>query len=298
MMEGVYMTTPVPLWLCDPKTGPPTSCSLQDTHCTAKEGWIVDCHTLLGSVQAEEIPSPERFPGELWLLRSEKGRNSCPGHGSSQLCCPIWNAPSSAMWSDAGALPMSCPPPWGKCSPELGGVGCCRKEPHGSCSCICSHLPYPRSWRGRTGCRDTWWVLHLKARGGCPFGGRIRPHMRQISSITTGICPLTGKSNPCRFGEGYTPRSATRSPLSEVTAGNYLPWLSSWGGALWVPIPGHNPGIITTAPVWTLQTIWLPPRIQELWVNTMLFLSLTSNSTASWSPEKWLEMHWSSPRIE
>ena len=33
----------------------------------------------------------------------------------------------------------------------------------------------------------------------CPFRGRIRPHMGQTSSNTTGIRPLTGELNPCGF---------------------------------------------------------------------------------------------------
>ena len=72
---------------------------------------------------------PKRFPGELWLLRSEEGRDSCPGCGSSELCCAIWNASRSAMWSGAGGLPMSWPPHWGWQSPELEDVACCRKDP-------------------------------------------------------------------------------------------------------------------------------------------------------------------------
>ena len=96
--------------LCNPRTGPPTIHGLLDTHHTSKEGWMVDCPTLTGSVGAEEIPSPQRFLGELQLLRSEEGRNSCPGHGSSGLGCMIWNAPMSVMWNGAGTPPMSCSP--------------------------------------------------------------------------------------------------------------------------------------------------------------------------------------------
>ena len=122
--------------------------------------------------------------------------------------------------------------------------------------------PHPRSWRGETGHTDSQGVLHFWARGGCPLGGRIRPHMGRISSITTGICLFAGELNPCRFGEGYTPRSATRHPLSGVTTGNYLQWPSGWGDVLSLPIPDDNPGIITTTPGQTLQTIWLPSKDQ------------------------------------
>ena len=172
----------------------------------------------------------------------------------------------------------------------------CRKGPLGSY--ICSCLRYPRSWRGRTGCSDTWGVLCFRARGGCPFRGRIRPYMGQISSHTTGICPLSDKSNPCRLGKGYTPRTTTRSPLSGVTAGNYLPWPSGWGGALWVPILGDNPGIITTTPVQILQTNWLPSKDPGT-VNEHNALPVTHEWLhCSLITEKWPEMLFSSSRME
>ena len=187
------------------------------------------------------------------------------------------------MWIGAGALPMSCAPPWGRQSPEVGDVGCCRKGLHGYC--ICSHLPYFISWRGRTDHTDTWGVLFFRARGSCSFRGRIRPCTGQISGNTTGICLFTVESNPCRLGEGYTSQVTTRSPLSGITAGRYFPWLCGWGGALQVPIPGDIPDIVTTVPVWTLWTIWLPSKDLRMWVNTMLFLSLISDSTVPW-PQK------------
>ena len=219
---------------------------------------------------------PQKISREPWLLKSKEGRNSCPGCGSSVLHCVIWNAPRSAMWSGAGAPLMSCPPHWGRWFPELGDVGCCRKGSCGSC------LPTPDPEEEEQAIQIPKESCTSDQEDSCPFRGRIRPCMRQISSHTTGICPLMGESNPCRFGKGYTLRSTTRPPLPGVTSGNYLPWPSSQGGALWVPIHGDNPAFIKTTPVWTLWTIWLPPRIYELWVNTILFLSLMSDSTTPW----------------
>ena len=104
------MPTPVPQWLPNPKTSPTTSHSLPTTHHTAKEGGLVDHFTLSGSIGAEEIPSSKGFPWQPWLPGSEKGRNSYPDCASSELCCLIWNAHGSAMWSGVGAPPMFCPP--------------------------------------------------------------------------------------------------------------------------------------------------------------------------------------------
>ena len=127
------------------------------------------------------------------------------------------------MWSGAGALPMSCPPPWGRQPPEIGDVEGVREGPHGSWPwpCPCSLLPYLRS-RRRRGHTDTQGVLHFGARGDSPFGGRIGPHTGQISSKTTRIFLLMANLNPCRFGKAYTTRIMTRPPLTGVTTCNYI----------------------------------------------------------------------------
>ena len=180
---------------------------------------MVDHLTLPGCIGMKEITSPKRFPREPWLLRSEKGGDSYPGSGSSELHYVIRNSPRSAMWSGAGPPPISCTPHWGRLCPELGDVGCCGKEPYGSYSCICSLLPYSRSW-GRTSHTYTQGVLCFGARRGCVFGGRTNTLMGLISIKTTRICLLTSESNLCWFSKGYTPRSATRPPLSGVTTGD------------------------------------------------------------------------------
>ena len=141
-------------------------------------------------------------------------------------------------------------------------------------------LPYSRSWGGRIGHTNTWGVLHFWARGGCPFGGRIRPCTGQISHKTTRFYPLTGESNPCRFSEGITPRSTARPLLSGVTSG-----IHTHG-----PMAGevhykYQSCVITQV---SLQLPLFepfkpsdsPPRIQELWGNTTLFLLLMSDFTA------------------
>ena len=63
MMEGVSMPTPVPQWLPNPKTSLLTGCGLLATHCTAKEGWMVDCPTLSGNIGVEIIPPQKNFHG-------------------------------------------------------------------------------------------------------------------------------------------------------------------------------------------------------------------------------------------
>ena len=126
---------------------------------------------------------------------------------------------------------------------------------------------------------NTWGVLHFGARGGCLFGGRTNPHTGLISSKTTRICPLAGNSNPCQFSKSYTPRSTTGPLLSGVTTGYHIPWPHNWGGALWVSVLGDNAASLQLALFEPSNPSDSPPRIQELWVNTMFSLLLMSNST-------------------
>ena len=256
VVKRILIPTPLSLWSCDPETGPSTGHSLLDTHHTDRERWMVDHSTLPGGIGMEDVPSPKIFSREPQLLGSEEGGDSHPGNGPSELCFSFGNAPGSVMLGSSGALPMSGTPYGGRLSPKIGDVRCSRKGLHGSSSCLYSLLPYSRSG-GRTGCTDTQGDLHFTARGGHLFRGRTKPCMEPIPRKTTRICPLTGSSNSCQRRKGYTPRSTTGSLLPEVTTGNHIPWKSSQGGALWIPILGDNTGFIATNPVWAFQIIWL-----------------------------------------
>ena len=203
MVEGILMPTPAPWWLPNPKSGPPASHVLAGTHCTTRGGWLVDHPTMSGGIGAEETPSLEGFPWNLWLLGSEEGKNDHPGRGSPELCGLIGNAPRSPMWSGAGAPPMSCPP-GRRLSPEPRDARCCWGA-HGSCSHKYSCFPYSRAWRGGIdNPKGPWGKLCFRARGSCPFGGKTWPYVGKIPINNTGICPLTYKTNPCRFGRGHT----------------------------------------------------------------------------------------------
>ena len=201
-----------------------TSHSLLDTPCTAKEGWMVACLTLSGSIGVEEIPSPKRFPGESWLPRSEKGRNNCSGHGSSELCCPIYNAPGSAFWSSPGALSMSCPPHWGRWSPGHGDIEFCRKGLCGSCSCICPHLPLPQILEEG----EQVIQIHEESHASQP---EEVAHLKEWLDLYGADIPQYHWDLPhshtnqthADLARVY-PKSATRSPLPGATAGKYPPW--------------------------------------------------------------------------
>ena len=55
---------------------------------------------------------------------------------------------------------------------------------------------------------------------------------RRYPAIPLGFTHLQANQTCASLVRGIPPRSTTRSPLSGVTGGNYLPWPSSQGGAL------------------------------------------------------------------
>ena len=275
--------------------GWPTN-KLQPSGCPphSKEGWLVDCPTLSGDIGAEGLSSPKGFPQNPWLPGSEEGGNDCPGHSSPEVCGPIGNSHGSTLWNRAGGLPVSCSSPWRRQSPEPGNVRHCWEGSHGSCSCFCLCFPYSRAQRGGTDYpTGTWGVMHLRARRSYPFSGRTGPHMGKISISATRVCPLTCKLNPYRFAKGYTPRAwldlcslgslqvtISHYPVVRKVWCEYQSWVITQAS---LQMPQFDP----------LEPSDSPPRIQELWVNTMLFLLPTSDSTAPklLDPQKWLKMH-------
>ena len=93
------------------KTDPPASCSLLDSHCIAREGWVVDCPTLSDSIGVEEIPSSKRFPGEPWLSRSKGRKRQLPLPWPSRAVLCYLDCPQEwyLEWcrSSANVLPPS-----------------------------------------------------------------------------------------------------------------------------------------------------------------------------------------------
>ena len=254
-MEGISIPTPASQWSHNPKTGLSASSDLLDTCYTGREGWVVGCPTLPGGVGMKEIPSPKGFSREPWLPGSEEGGDSQPSNYPSELCHAIGNAPGSSMWGSAGAPSMSGAPHWRKLSSKIGSVRCGRKGPVAPTPVSApSSLLYTLRKKRYT---DTRGVLHFGARGGCLFRGRTNPHMGLIPSKTTGICPFTSDSNLFQPRKGYTPETTTRPLLPGVTTCNHIPWSGSWGGVVWIPVPGGNAGFPATSPVWALWTIWL-----------------------------------------
>ena len=280
MVVKVSIPTPAPLWLCNPKTGPPASHSLPDTHHTAREGWVVDHPTLSQSIGAEEIPSPKWFPGEPWLQRSEEGRNSCPSCGSSELCCVIWNTPRSAMWSHAGALPMSCPliEEYGLLNLEILDVA--EKDPMtpAPASAASSPPPDPEEEEQVVLIPEESWTFEpeeaVPLEGGLhlvwgryptrPSGFAHSQANQTHAGLVRGI-PLGAQLDFHSLGSLQI--AISHGPAARDVHYEYQSWVITQAS---LQLPPFKPSKPSDS----------PPRIQELWANTMLFPLLMSNSSA------------------
>ena len=253
MVEGVSTPTPASQWLPSLNIGLPTSHSLLATLHTAKEGQLLDCPTMSGSIGAEEIPSPKGFPWKQWLPQSEEGRNGCLGHGSSELYIPIRDAPGSTMWSSAGALPMSCPLLEGDGLLNLEMLDVAEKDHVASAQ----HLLLLSLFQSLKRRNRSYRYL----RSHVLQSQRRLPIWQEDWTLYVDDFHQYHQDMPTwRFGKGYTPRGMTGSPHPGVTASDYLPLPNSQRGTVWVPILGNNSGITATAPVWTLRTIWFPSK--------------------------------------
>ena len=295
MEEGVSIPTPASLQLCNPKTGPPTSHCLLITCCTTKEGWMVDHPNLCGGLRVEESPSPNDFQGscDYWEVRipSSPLRNSHPGSSSSELCCAIWNAPWCAMWSGAGALPMSSSPHLGRQSPELGDAGCCQKYPVAPAPAFAtasaSPTPDPKEEDQviqipKESCTlepeeaaDSEWGLDL-IQGrypAIPLGFAHVQGTQTCTGLVRGIVngiPLRAQLDLCSLGSLQV--TVSHDPAVGEVHYEYQSQVMTWVS---LQLPLFKPSKASDS----------PPRIQELWANMMLFLSLMSDSTAPW-PQK------------